>query len=101
MAETRIGGRIQAVRVASGLSKEAVAFALGVSVASVRYWERDKHTPQSASMVDLATLTGCSLEWLLTGAGEMGDVHPIFEVVLPDRRRRLVRAATAEELARS
>jgi transcriptional regulator with XRE-family HTH domain len=51
--------------------REAFGKSLGVSRASLAYYERGERTPDANVLSRYRTDLGVSLEWLLTGAGEM------------------------------
>jgi len=53
-----LGGRMRSLRSQRGLTQDDVAASLGVSVASVSYWESDRSLPKRGRLVDLAKLFG-------------------------------------------
>lgn len=73
---------------------------LGVSRASLAYYERGERTPDANVLSRYRTDLGVSLEWLLTGAGEMfADPSvvpsgPSFHTIKPDVFREVGRLVT-------
>lgn len=63
-----ISDRILSRRTALGLSKTALAKAIGVSDVSVGKWESGLNQPKGRYLNDLADVLGVSVDWLLTGA---------------------------------
>ena len=66
-----IGRRVQALRVKSGLSQEALAEHLGVTRQSVSKWELGQALPDTEKIVLLSRLFGVSTDWLLLYEGPM------------------------------
>jgi len=66
-----IGKRIQALRIQSGLSQEALADQLGVTRQSVSKWELGQALPDTEKVVQLSRLFGVSTDWLLLYEGPM------------------------------
>lgn len=64
--------RIRVARQYAKLSQAELAEKLGISRGAVANWEsaNDAH-PATSRMVELAVLTGVSVEWLVTGRGRM------------------------------
>lgn len=58
----QIPARITRVREAAGLSKGALARALGVSPAAVTYWESGRRTPTTAHLVAIVKACGSTPE---------------------------------------
>ena len=63
------GGRLSRARDASGMSVRDLAWRLGVRMATVNAWERDRSQPGSHRLSHLSGLLGVSLSWLLHGVG--------------------------------
>lgn len=64
-----VGGRISRAREASGLSVKDVAWRLGVRIATINAWERDRSQPGSHSLTKIAGLLQVSLSWIVYGVG--------------------------------
>ena len=64
-----VGGRISRARNARGLSVKDVAWRLGVKMATVNAWERDRSEPAAHRLTNLAGLLNVSLSWILYGVG--------------------------------
>lgn len=64
-----IGGRLYRAREASALSVRTTAWRLGVKIASIEAWERDRSQPSAARLSMLAGMFNVSLSWLLHGIG--------------------------------
>jgi len=64
-----VGGRISRARSACGLSVKDVAWRLGVKMATVNAWERDRSDPAGHRLTNLAGLLNVSLSWILYGVG--------------------------------
>lgn len=71
------GARYAAARALTGLSQRALAKRLKVSPQAVSKWESGRSEPTKENVRALADLSGCSVEWLLTGRdrGNGGSVH--------------------------
>ncbi|KQZ78323.1 transcriptional regulator [Mesorhizobium sp. Root157] len=67
--EDTFGGRFSRALDASELSTKDLAWRLGVQLATVRAWERDRSVPGSHHISRTAGLLGVSLSWLLHGVG--------------------------------
>ncbi|MFQ2432747.1 S24 family peptidase [Aeromonas caviae] len=65
-----ISDRIFSRRSALGLSKTALAKAVGVADVSVGKWESGQNQPKGRYLNDLAAALGVSVDWLLTGKEE-------------------------------
>ncbi|EPC4028492.1 LexA family protein [Aeromonas salmonicida] len=75
-----ISDRILSRRTALGLSKTALAKAIGISGVSVGKWESGLNQPKGRYLNDLAAALGVSVDWLLTGKeeGSTGVVESPF-----------------------
>lgn len=62
-----IGERIKFLRVKKGLSHQKLANAVGVSKASVIFWEQNKNIPKHESLIALSIELGTSFDFILTG----------------------------------
>lgn len=65
-----IGEKLRQARIASGLTQEQTAEALGVSRQTVSNWETEKTYPDIVSVVRMSELYAVSLDRLLKGEGE-------------------------------
>src|SRR5690606_19179582 len=64
-----VGGRISRARNARDLSVKDVAWRLGVKMATINAWERDRSEPAAHRLTNLAGLLNVSLSWILYGVG--------------------------------
>lgn len=64
-AADTIGTRLVRLRRTAGLTQADVAARLGVTMASVCYWEQDRSRPKPARLKALAALLGCEMSALL------------------------------------
>ena len=55
---------IRSERVRSGMTAEEVAKEVGVSVNTIRSWERGETEPSVTKAVKLASLYGCTIDYL-------------------------------------
>ena len=76
--------RLAASRKAGGYTQSEIAEKLGVSFQAVSLWERGETTPELDKLVELASLFGVSLDWLIAGRQEE-RILPEFEELLLDR----------------
>ena len=58
-------GKIKEERERAGLSQDQMADVLGVHKNTVSGWEKGNFEPTSKNVVQLATLFGCSADYLL------------------------------------
>lgn len=65
MPETRKPLNIRAKRVRLGLTADDAARGLGVTVNTLRGWERNEYIPDDSYLVALAKFYGCSADRLL------------------------------------
>src|SRR5262245_9008282 len=69
--KSTIGQRIRELRLTRRVDQTRLAQLLGVRPETVSRWENDKNPPDRAALEKIARdLTG-SLDWLLTGVGDM------------------------------
>lgn len=64
-----MGGRLSRARDAIGLTTRDLAWRLGVKVATVNAWERDRSQPAMHRLNMLSGLLSVSISWLLHGVG--------------------------------
>ena len=64
-----LGSRILRLRKEKKLTQASVAKASGVSTASVTQWEQDAYQPRGESLIALAKVLNCDVNWLLHGQG--------------------------------
>ena len=69
-----VGKRIYARRKELKLTQTAIAGMIGVSSASLTYWERDEIEPKNKNMAALARALNCAPDYLLFGATFEGDI---------------------------
>jgi len=69
-----VGKRIYTRRKELKLTQTAVAAMIGVSSASLTYWERDEIEPKNKNLAALARALNCAPDYLLFGATFGGDV---------------------------
>ena len=62
-----LGDRISALRRKAGWSQKELAARLGVSPSAVGMYEQDRREPSAEKLVELSSLLGVSLDYLLTG----------------------------------
>ena len=60
--------RIRNLRLAKGLTLQAVADVFGISRASIASWESGNSNPDHKKLIGLAHIFGCSVQFLLTGS---------------------------------
>lgn len=63
------GDRLEAARMAAGLSVEELAARIGVRARTVRSWEADEFEPRGNRLQMLAGMLSVSLTWLMSGQG--------------------------------
>ena len=63
------GDRLEAARMAAGLSVEDLAQRLGVRDSTIGAWEADAWEPRGNRLQMLAGMLNVSLMWLMTGKG--------------------------------
>ncbi|GFK94454.1 HTH-type transcriptional regulator PrtR [Fundidesulfovibrio magnetotacticus] len=74
--QTLFGERVRKAREVLGLSQQEFASKVGVSVTTIQNYEGGK-LPKGEHAISLAKCLGCSIDWLLTGAGEAFDPSKI------------------------
>lgn len=100
-----IAGRITLARLYAGLSKAALADALGVSRTTTTNWEHEdperQKDPGEEILSKISLVTGVDLGWLKTGQGDGPPLHVTEPQVLYEnvqrRRPSSVRQHKAEE----
>lgn len=71
MGEKMISERLQQILNHKGWSQSQLAAEIHTHAATVNRWLRGKIPPSGKALTRVAEATGCDLEWLLTGQGEM------------------------------
>lgn len=75
--------RLKKVREKAGMSQKMLGIKTGVSTTSVQNWERDIY-PKGDTLIQLAEIFDCSIDWLLTGRNYNGALNasaaPLIEV---------------------
>ena len=95
-----LGDRLTAAREGAGLGVAAMAEALGLRPETLEGWEVDQAEPTASLMGRIATVTGVSAVWLLTGqgAGPKDDrAGADLRAELADLRRLLAEASARVE----
>lgn len=64
------GDRLEAARMAKGLTVEGLAAKIGVEVSKVEDWENDVDEPRANRIQLLAGLLNVSIVWLISGEGD-------------------------------
>lgn len=91
-----INDRITASRQAQKMSKAELARRIGISHASVSKWESGLNQPKGRYLNDLADALGVTVNWLLTGDGDMSEpattkaipgYHNVEPAVIPQGSR--------------
>lgn len=91
-----LGDRLTAAREGAGLEIAAMADALGLRPETLEGWEVDQAEPTASLMGRIATVTGVSPVWLLTGQGagpQDASAGAALRAELADLRRLLAEAA--------
>lgn len=83
-----LGQRIYNLRMAKGLSQEAVAEQLDVSRQSVSKWETDTSVPDLDKLVKLCDLFGVSMDELVRGEVPKAEAHEGPQVTVREVRVR-------------
>ncbi|MGR1185984.1 LexA family protein [Aeromonas veronii] len=91
-----INDRITASRQAQKMSKAELARRVGISHASVSKWESGLNQPKGRYLNDLAAALGVTVDWLLTGDGDVPSssgeqqipgYHNVELAVIPQGKR--------------
>lgn len=65
-----LSSRIREARKLTGISRAELARRVGVKPSASAQWEHDNGTaPSVRNLIQIATITGVSFEWLATGRG--------------------------------
>ncbi|MBM3604097.1 MAG: helix-turn-helix transcriptional regulator [Alphaproteobacteria bacterium] len=95
-----LGDRLTAAREGAGLDIAALADSLGLRPETLEGWEVDQAEPTATLLGRIATLTGVSMVWLLTGEGS-GPKDTVtgaaLQAELSDLRRLLAEASARVE----
>ena len=92
-----IGARIRKARSALGLTQQALADRLNISVQSVSQWETDRTRPHFDRLWLLEELLGLPYGWLVSGEGEMIQDPPKRHDGHEEFRNRLARKLAWDE----
>lgn len=76
-----LGERIKQKRKALGLTQQALAEAIGVSMHSVFRWESGDRVPDADALVRIAEVLGTTVSFLMGEDQGGGIVGPFFEVI--------------------
>jgi transcriptional regulator with XRE-family HTH domain len=83
-----MGGRMRALRVARGLRVNVVAKTIGVSRTTYSDWEAGHvKNPDTTKLGKFATLTDCTLDWLLERKGVEPNLTPVDKGTRRQRRK--------------
>lgn len=72
---TALARQIKAARALAGLEQKELAFAVGVSRATISSWEMGHTEPNASQFVRIARGCGVEIDWLAQGVEDM--VHPL------------------------
>lgn len=95
-----LGDRLTAAREAAGLDIAAMAETLGLRPETLEGWEVDQAEPTASLMGRIASVTGVSAVWLLTGQGrgpKDDSATAALRAELAELRRLLAEAAARVE----
>jgi len=94
-----IGQRVYARRKELKLTQTTVAAMIGVSSASLTYWERDEIEPKNKNLAALARALECAPDYLLHGAtsGKQGSVASVHSRVPLINWDAVLESGAAEE----
>jgi transcriptional regulator with XRE-family HTH domain len=67
------GGRLQAARMAKGLTQAGLGEKLGVDLSAIAAWENDDREPRANRIQMLAGMLNVSIIWLITGESNGTD----------------------------
>lgn len=65
-----VGSNIASERVRAGMTQAQLAKRLNVSESAVKSWEQFRHEPKSSNICEMATIFGCSVDYLLGRSNE-------------------------------
>lgn len=76
-----ISDRIRTRRKEKKLTQAGLALAMGGGVKreSISQWEGGIYIPEAENLLKLAKVLNCTPDWLLTGKGEINDIHSNVE----------------------
>ncbi len=64
--------RVRVARQRAGMTQSQLAERIGVSRGAVANWEvSERPRPSASNLMEVATMTEVSVEWLATGRGEI------------------------------
>jgi transcriptional regulator with XRE-family HTH domain len=81
-----IGLKIQAARMAKGMTQGELAKALGIDRGSVGRWETGRSVPRQVGIPKVAKLLGTTPEFLLSGSSDFNAASANVEVLRAERR---------------
>ncbi len=95
-----MGGRLSRARESSGLTVKELAWRLGVKMATVNAWERDRSQPATHRLNMLSGLLSVSISWLLHGVGsapsETGEALSAQKVASQLEKLKVLHVETGE-----
>src|SRR5436305_8273849 len=71
-----LGGRIQALRLAAGMTQERLGKESGCGAPNIRNWEQGHRTPNVFAVFKLAQAVGLPMERFVVGVDEGEDTAP-------------------------
>jgi HTH-type transcriptional regulator, cell division transcriptional repressor len=69
-----LSGRISLARENSSLTQQQLSHRLGVLLKTVKNWETDRSEPRGNKLTTLSGVLGVSLQWLVTGKDDLGNI---------------------------
>ncbi|MEO7465342.1 MAG: helix-turn-helix transcriptional regulator [Nitrosospira sp.] len=82
-----MGPRLIQLRRRYKLNQSRLGELCGVTKAAVSQWETGVSTPEIKKLIELRSKLLFSLDWLITGEGELNDSNP-SDVADPEERRQ-------------
>lgn len=76
------GHRIRKMRRSKAVSQKELAKTVGVSQASITYWESDTNEPAGANLLALASALGVTPDWLISGRGGPAAQRGLFHALI-------------------
>lgn len=75
MSTFEIGERIRELRKRHRFTQADVARKIGVSSPTITQWENNQTAPKGDNLLRVASVLGCTPDWLVTGKGHPDDIH--------------------------
>ncbi len=80
--------RIRQLRLEYNLSQRALAQKIGASQKAVDLWEKGMNEPKASTLIALANLFECSIDYLLGRSDDIGNVNVMRD--LSDTEKRML-----------